>query len=143
MKGIFFSIAAGIFISLQSVFNARLGERLGFWETNTFVHGTGFLLSLLLMLVLGTGSYAGIGQVSKLYLLGGALGVMIVFSVMSGITALGATYCIAVLLVTQLVAATVIDSFGLFGSPTISFSFTKLAGLVIMIAGILIYQIKG
>ena len=143
MKGIIFSIAAGLFISLQGVFNTRLGEKLGFWETNTFVHGTGFVLSLLLMLIYGTGSFAGIGEVNRLYLTGGALGVMIIFSVMNAISALGATYCIAVLLVTQLVAATVIDSFGLFGSPVIKFDITKLIGLAIMIGGIIVYKMKG
>ncbi|HWR61893.1 MAG TPA: DMT family transporter [Clostridia bacterium] len=56
---------------------------------------------------------------------------------------MGATYCIAILLVTQLVAATVIDSFGLFGSPVIKFDITKLIGLVIMAAGILVYKMKG
>ena len=143
MKGIIFSIAAGLFISLQGVFNTRLGEKLCFWETNTFVHGTGFVLSLLLMLIYGTGSFAGIGEVNRLYLTGGALGVMIIFSVMNAISALGATYCIAVLLVTQLVAATVIDSFGLFGSPVIKFDITKLIGLAIMIGGIIVYKMKG
>lgn len=143
MKGISFAILAGLFISLQGVFNTRLGEKLGFWETNTFVHGTGFALTLLLMFFYGNGSFSGIGQINKLYLLGGALGVMIIFSVMNAISALGATYCIAILLVTQLIAATVIDSFGLFGSPVIKFDITKLIGLVVMVAGILIYKMKG
>ncbi len=143
MRGITFAILAGLFISLQGVFNTRLGEKLGFWETNTFVHGTGFALTLLLMFIYGNGSFTGIGQVNKLYLLGGALGVMIIFSVMNAISALGATYCIAILLVTQLIAATFIDSFGLFGSPVIKFDITKLIGLVVMVAGILIYKMKG
>ncbi len=143
MKGIFFSIAAGLFISLQGVFNTRLGEKLGFWETNTFVHGSGFALTLILMLIYGTGSFAGLGEVNRIYLMGGVLGVMIIFSVMNAISALGATYCIAILLVTQLVAATVIDSFGLFGSPVIKFDITKLLGLVIMAVGIIVYKLKG
>jgi len=143
MKGIIFAILSGIFISFQSVFNTRLGEKLGFWETNTFVHGSGFVLSLLIMLIYGTGSFSGIGQVNNLYLLGGALGVMIVFSVMNAISALGATYCISILLVTQLITATLIDSFGLFGSPVVKFDVTKLIGLVVMVAGILIYKMKG
>lgn len=142
-KGIIFSIAAGLCISLQGVFNTRLGEKLGFWETNTFVHGSGFALTLVIMLLYGTGNFSGIGEVKKLYLLGGFLGVIIIFSVMNAISALGATYCIAILLVTQLVAATVIDSFGLFGSPVIGFSMTKLVGLAVMIAGIVIYKLKG
>jgi transporter family-2 protein len=77
------------------------------------------------------------------YWLGGVLGVMILFSVMNAISALGATYSVAILLVTQLIAATVIDSFGLFGSPVISFDITKFLGLAIMIAGIIVFKLKG
>ena len=143
MKGIMFSIAAGLFISLQGVFNTRLGEKVGFWETNTFVHGSGFAFALVMMLIYGSGSFSKLGEVNKLYMLGGALGVLIVFSVMNAISLLGATYSIAILLVTQLIAATAIDSFGLFSSPVIKFDITKLIGLVIMISGIVIYKLKG
>lgn len=143
MKGIIFSIAAGLFISLQGVFNTRMGEKIGFWETNTFVHGSGLVFTLIMLFIYGNGSFSRLGEVNKIYLLGGALGVLIIFSVMNGISALGATYCIAILLVTQLIAATVIDSFGLFGSPIIEFDITKLLGLGIMIAGIIVYKMKG
>ncbi|KUO74246.1 MAG: hypothetical protein APF77_11885 [Clostridia bacterium BRH_c25] len=143
MKGILFSIAAGIFICLQSVFNTRLGEKIGFWETNTFVHGTGWVFTFIIMMTIGNGSYSRIGEVNKLYLAGGMLGVLILFSVMNAIYALGATYSVAILLVTQLIAATIIDSFGLFGSPIIKFDITKLLGIAIMIAGIIVFKLKG
>lgn len=143
MKGIIFAIAAGVFISLQSVFNTRLGEKIGFWETNTFVHGTGFAFTFILMMAMGSGSFTRLGEASKLYWLGGLLGVMILFSVMNAISALGATYSVAILLVTQLIAATVIDSCGLFGSPVIRFDITKFLGLAIMIAGIIVFKLKG
>lgn len=143
MKGIILSIAAGLFISLQGVFNTRLGEKIGFWETNTFVHGTGFLLTLIIMLAAGSGSFARIGEASKVYMLGGVLGVLILFSVMNAISALGATYSVAILLVTQLIAATIIDSFGLFGSTVVRFDITKLLGIVIMVAGIVVFKLKG
>ena len=143
MKGILFAIAAGVFISLQGVFNTRLGEKIGFWETNTFVHGSGLILTLIMLIAAGSGSFTRIGEVNKLYLLGGALGVLIIFSVMNAISALGATYSVAILLVTQLIVATFIDSFGLFGSPIIKFDITKFLGIVIMIIGIVVFKIKG
>jgi len=143
MKGILFAIAAGIFIAMQQVFNARLGEKAGFWETNTFIHGSGFLFSLIILIIAGNGSFSKIGEANKLYLLGGVLGVLIVFSAMTAVLALGATYSIAILLVAQLAAATVIDSFGLFGSPVIEFDITKLLGIAIMIAGIVVFKLKG
>ena len=71
------------------------------------------------------------------------MGVLIVFSAMIAVLALGATYSIAILLVAQLAAATVIDSFGLFGSPVIEFDITKLLGIAIMIAGIVVFKLKG
>lgn len=143
MKGIIFAIAAGLFISLQGVFNTRIGDKIGFWETNTFVHGTGFIITLVIMLAAGEGSLAKITEVNKLYLLAGLLGVLIIYSVMNAISALGATLSIAILLVTQLIAAVIIDSFGLFGSPVIKFDFTKFIGIAIMIAGIIIFKLKG
>lgn len=143
MKGIIYAIAAGIFIAIQQVFNARLGEKAGLWETNTFVHGSGFVFSLIILMIAGNGSFAKIGETNRLYLLGGVLGVLIVFSAMIAVSALGATYSIAILLVAQLAAATVIDSFGLFGSPVIEFDITKLLGIAIMIAGIIVFKLKG
>lgn len=143
MKGIIFAISAGVFISLQQVFNTRLGEKIGFWETNTFVHASGLVVTIVMLLAAGNGSFAKIGEANKLYLLGGALGVFIVYGVMNAISALGAAYSVAILLITQLIAGTLIDSFGLFGCPVIKFDFTKFLGIAIMIAGIIVFKIKG
>ena len=44
MTGIIFSIVAGAAMSLQGVFNTRLGEKIGTYEANTFVQWTAFLL---------------------------------------------------------------------------------------------------
>lgn len=143
MKGIIFSIAAGVFISLQGVFNTRMGEKIGFWETNVFVHGSGLAFTLILLFAVGSGSFSKLGEVNKLYMLGGVLGVLILFCVMNAISALGATYSVAILLVTQLIAATFIDSFGLFDSLIIRFDITKFFGIVIMIIGIVVFKLKG
>ncbi len=143
MKGILFAVASGVFICLQSVFNTRLGEKIGFWETNTFVHGTGFLITFIIMLVTGNGNFTRLGEANKLYMIGGLLGVLILFSVMNSIAALGATYSVAILLVTQLIAATLVDTFGLFDGPVMGFNMAKLAGISIMIIGILIFNLKG
>lgn len=143
MKGIMFSIAAGLFISLQGVFNTRMGEKIGFWETNTFVHASGLAFTLIMLFAAGSGSFSMLGEVNKLYMIGGVLGVLILFSVMNAIAALGATYTVAILLITQLIAATVIDSFGLFGSPVIRFDITKFLGIAIMIIGIIVFKLKG
>ena len=81
-------------------------------------------------------------MVSKHYLLGGAFGVIIIFSVVKGFTLLGPSYSIAILLITQLIVGTVIDTFGLFGNSQMKFYLTKPIGILVMIVGIIIFKLK-
>ncbi|MBY6773846.1 DMT family transporter, partial [Clostridium botulinum] len=37
MMGIIYAIISGISMSLQGVFNTKLGEKIGIWETNVIV----------------------------------------------------------------------------------------------------------
>lgn len=143
MLGIIYSFLAGILISLQGVFNTRVSEKIGLWETTVIVHAIGLTFALIIMPIWGDGSITRLGTVDKFYLLGGIFGVVIVFSVMKGISLLGATFSVAILLITQLIFATIIDIFGLFGSSPIKFSFTKPLGILIMIIGIVIFKLKG
>ena len=143
MNGIIFSILAGIFISLQGVFNTRLSDAVGLWETTTIVHGVGLLFSLLVLFFCGTGNFGKLKDVNKFYLIGGVLGVIIVFSVIKGISLLGPTFAVAILLITQLIISMIIDSFGLFGCTPIKLDFTKLIGVLVMIIGVIIFKLKG
>lgn len=142
MLGIIYSIIAGICMSFQGVFNTRLGDKIGSWETNSFVQGSGLVLTIVILIIFGKGNFKNIKNCNKLYLLGGILGVIIIFTVMQGIKALGPTCSIAIILVAQLTAAAVIDAFGLFDTTPVKFGITKLIGVAVMIAGILIFKYK-
>jgi transporter family-2 protein len=130
-------------MSLQGVFNTRVSEKIGLWETNVLVQGTGLILTTIIFLIVGNGNFKVIKDVNKLYLLGGFLGAIITFSVMKGITNMGPTYSIATILVAQLLTAGIIDSFGMFGAHQIKFALSKFIGIGIMILGIVIFKWKG
>jgi len=142
VAGILFSILAGACMSFQGVFNTRLSEKIGIWETNVVVQASGLLLTLIVLFIFGNGHFKAIKDVNKLYLLGGVLGVIIIFTVIQGIKDLGPTCSIATILVAQLTAAAIIDAFGLFGAEKITFSTSKIIGMVVMIAGIVIFKWK-
>jgi transporter family-2 protein len=142
MLGIVFSIIAGLAMTFQGVFNTRLADKIGSWESNVFVQGTGFLIAMIVLTFTGKGGFRHIKEANKLYLLGGVLGVIIIFTVMKGIKALGPTCSIAIILISQLSSAALIDSFGIFDSQVIKFGLTKIAGLVIMVVGIIIFKWK-
>lgn len=143
MLGILYPLLAGILISLQTVFNARVSEKIGLWETTTIIHVIGLILVTVITLIWGQGSFGKLAEVNKLHLLGGVFGVFIVFSIAKGASLLGVSLSISVLLISQLVMAAIIDTFGLFGAKQITFDYTKPLGILIMIAGIIIFKIKG
>jgi len=141
--GIIFSIAAGMAMSVQGVMNTRLGEGIGNMEANAFVQGTAFALSLLVLIFYRQGSFSALGQVNKLYWLGGVLGLIITLTVMLGIKSLGPTVAISLILISQLTVAALIDAFGLMGSEKIAFTWSKYAGLFLMLGGMLLFKWRG
>lgn len=142
MAGIFYALLAGIVVAMQGVMNTRVSDKAGVWLTNTIVHGTGFAVALAICLLLRSGSPAQLQEVPKGYLLGGAMGVLIVFSVMKAVGQLGAAYSVGIMLLSQLAFAMLIDSFGWFGSPKIPFDWGKVWGLGLMAAGLTVFKWK-
>lgn len=142
MFGFIIAIISGIAMSVQGVFNTKLSEKIGTWETNTIVQASALILTLIILFFFGDGNFKEIKSANKLYLLGGVLGVVITFTVIVSIKSLGTTVGIATILVAQLLAAASIDAFGLFGSEKIPFSFHEILGIVIMIAGIVLFKWK-
>ncbi|NSB12018.1 DMT family transporter [Clostridium beijerinckii] len=140
MFGIICAIISGIAMSIQGVFNTRLGEKIGVWETTLLVQIIALVLSLIIFLFLGDGNYSNLKDSNKLYLLGGALGVVITFTVIKSVSSMGPTFGIGIILISQLLAAALIDAFGLFGSERLRFSLNHFLGIVIMIAGIVIFK---
>ena len=88
----------------------------------------------------GDGSYTHLKEVNKIYLLGGILGVVITFTVMKSVGSMGPTLGIGIILISQLLAAALIDYFGLFDSEKIKFSLNQFLGIAIMIVGIIIFK---
>ncbi len=142
MIGFLFSIIAGAAMSIQGVFNTRLSEKIGLYESNVFVQGTAFLLSIVAVLIMGKGGFKEIFSVEKYYLLGGVLGLVITITVMLSIKGLSPTIAISTILISQLLVAALIDAFGLFGSEKVAFGWTKYVGIAMMIGGVLVFKIK-
>ncbi len=142
MLGFLMSAIAGAAMSIQGVMNTRLSDKIGLYESNAFVQGTAFLLSVLAMFVLGKGDIRLVTQVNKWYLLGGALGLVITITVMLGIGKLSPTVAISTILISQLLVAALIDAFGLLGAQKVPFVWTKYVGIALMIGGVIVFKLK-
>ena len=142
MMSIIFAIISGISMTLQGVFNTRLSEKIGTWETNVLVQGIALVITLIVSFILKDTNYKAIKDVNKLYLLGGVLGVIIIFTVMKSIGNMGPTCGIPIILSAQLISAALIDAFGLFDTPKVPFNFKQIAGVIVMICGIILFKWK-
>ena len=138
--GIILSIIAGLAMTFQGVFNTRLQEKVGAFEANTIVQGTAFILALILLFFLGKGNIREVKDINKIYLLGGVIGVIITYTVMGSIASIGTTFAISTILIAQLLSAAIMEWFGWFGPEKIPFSFHTIAGVAIMIIGILVFK---
>ncbi|NME84297.1 DMT family transporter [Clostridium sp. SM-530-WT-3G] len=142
MFGIIFAIISGISMSIQGVFNTKLSEKIGLWETTVLVQGIALICSIIISLFIRNGNYADLKNTNKYYLLGGVLGVVITYTVVKSVSLMGATLGIGIILVAQLLAAAIIDAFGLFGTDKIKFTLNNFIGIAIMIVGIIIFKWK-
>ena len=142
MIGFIFAILAGAAMSIQGVMNTRLQEGIGLWETNAFVQGTAFILSLAAALIFGKGNITALFSQKPVYLLGGVFGLAITVFVMLSIKGLSPTAAISVILVSQLAVAAMIDAFGWLGTDKTSFGIKEIIGLVLMVGGIILFKIK-
>lgn len=142
MFGIIFAIISGISMSIQGVFNTKLSEKIGLWETTVLIQGIALICSIIISLFIRDGNYTNLKNINKYYLIGGVLGVVITYTVVKSISLMGATLGIGIILVAQLLAAAIIDAFGLFGTNKIKFTLNNFIGIAIMIVGIIIFKWK-
>ncbi len=128
-------------MSIQGVFNTRVNEKAGLWCTTTIVNAIALVCSIVALLFFKDVNLVGLKEVNKLYLLGGVLGVGITLTVMLSMGQLGPAYATMIILIAQMVTSYLVDCFGWFDTPKVGFVWTKLIGVVVMIAGIIIFQL--
>ena len=49
--GFIFALISGALMSIQGVFNTRVSEKIGLFESNLIVQGSAFLLAIISMLI--------------------------------------------------------------------------------------------
>jgi transporter family-2 protein len=140
-------VAAGFFISIQGPINARLRlsvESPVLGATISFLSG-----GLLLLCIMATGAFGGVGtglrgmQSAPLWAyLGGALGVTFVLGSIVAIPQVGVVVVICAAILGQMVGSYLADTYGWFGVEPVPFNPVRLAGVVLMLCGVLLVQRK-
>ncbi|MGQ8822541.1 hypothetical protein CN575_29385 [Bacillus wiedmannii] len=140
MIGFSLAILAGVLISVQSVFNAKVNESVGQWLTTTCVLGIGLISSILFYIIAENSISIKVYTTNYLFYVSGLFGIGLIICIMGAIKNLGPAYTVLISLITQLVVALSIDTFGLFGMESVPLQINKLVGIDLLIFGVGIFK---
>ncbi|MDO4554714.1 MAG: DMT family transporter [Lachnospiraceae bacterium] len=141
--GMILALISGTLMSIQGVFNTEVSKESGQWVTNTFVQFTGFLVCLLIWFVSERTKHGFLELflVEKRYMLfGGVIGSFITFTVICSMAGLGPAKAALFIVVSQILAAYLIELFGIFGVERSPFLWRKLFGTILAAGGIILFQ---
>ncbi|MDO7908033.1 DMT family transporter [Paenibacillus sp. JX-17] len=141
--GAILAVIAGSLVSLQNIFNSKVNEKTGSWTTTTLVLGLGFAASLIISLLVEGPKAFQLNHVKPWYWISGVIGIGVVMSLVKGVRLLGPTFAISVVLTSQLGFALLWDSLGLLGLEKVPFTWQKLTGVLILLAGVFVFKFGG
>jgi len=133
-------VGAGCLVGMQAPINSRLGRTVGGLQAASFsfLIGTLALVSLTFVLRDGLGSFGRLGNLPWWALIGGLLGAVYVFVALEAVRTLGASGLTAVVITGQLAISVLIDRFGLLGVARQHVSVSRLLGLALLLAGVVL-----
>ena len=128
-------IVGGLAVGTQSQVVGAMSQRVGGLAGSFIVHVSGAALSGMLLLARG-GEQIRDWRGLSWYMLGsGAFGVVLYLTLSHTLPRLGATAAIALIIVGQLTMGILIDHFGLFGATIRPVDISRVAAVVLLIAG--------
>ncbi len=141
MMGFFIALLSGALMSVQGVFNTDVTKSTSMWVANCWVQITAFAVCLIAWFFTGRESFGKLFAMDHKYaLLGGVIGAFITYTVIKSISSLGPAKSALLIVIAQLAVSYLIELFGLFGMEKVDFEWRKLIGLLIAVAGIIIFK---
>ena len=143
MIGLLIALISGALMSIQGVFNTQVTKSTSIWVANTFVQFTALLICLGAWIITDRSSFSALLRVEPKYmLLGGAIGAFITYTVIKSMALLGPARAVMLIVIAQLIIAYVIELLGWFGMEKQPLEWRKVIGVLIAIAGIVIFKWK-
>lgn len=121
----------GAMLSVMNTFNAQLSGLYGNWGATVMIHVSGLLVLLPFAFTWGRRR----GNAPWYLYAGGLIGIATVVFCNLGISGVGVTANLVLMLLGQLVCSTVIDQFGLLGARVVRVNRGKILALFIMAIG--------
>ncbi len=143
MIGFFIALISGALMSVQGVFNTQVTKASSIWVASAFVQISAFAVCMAAWFLTDRTSFATISKVEPKYmLLGGAIGAFITYTVIKSMEMLGPARAVMLIVIAQLIVAYVLELLGMFGVEKQPLEWRKVIGMLVAIAGIVIFKWK-
>ncbi len=131
------AVLAGLAGSVQVALMSRLGDRIGVLEALGFSTALTAVLAAVILLAVrfSLTGYARALHQPWWMLLGGVMGLLIVFTVTYAGPRIGVAATVGILIAGQLLMGAAIDRWGLFGSERIPLHWPRLIGIALLALG--------
>ncbi len=143
MWGWIIALVSGALMAIQGVFNTGVTKQTSTWLASAWVGFSGFVVAFILWLIFEKND-AGILSLfkvdNKYMLLGGVIGAFITWTVIQSMSSLGPAKASLLIVISQLLVAYLIELIGLFGVEKVDFQWTKLLGVVVAVAGFILFK---
>ncbi len=131
------ALAAGIGIPIMATISGALSIRLGSTTAATAVLFFGaFVIALVALAINGLPTTLSFNSAPPYLYIGGIFVAFYVLSITWLVPRFGVGNAIFVVLLGQIISASIIDHFGLFNAQIIPMSTTRLFGIILMVIGI-------
>lgn len=141
MLGILIALLSGALMSIQGVFNTEVTKQTSLWVSSAFVQFTALLVCLGAWLFTDRTNLMSLARVEHKYmLLSGVIGAFITITVVKSMGSLGPARSAMLIVISQLIVAYLIELMGLFGVDKQPLEWRKVIGMVVAIAGIVIFK---
>ena len=139
LVGLSLAVAIGFFVGIQPAINGRLGQVTGEPALAALISTLTSTTCLLIYCLIIRPEFPawGVLRAGPWWMwTGGLIGAVYVAVSLNLVQRLGATVLVAVVLVGQMIAALIVDHYGLFGLPESPITVQRLLGVGFLIAGV-------
>lgn len=137
------ALVAGAMMPTQAATNNKMAATVGspiFAAFLSFLVGTALLLVVTLFSGLGSSSFAAISQAPPAAWLGGFFGACFVTAAVILVPRLGVAMTFSLFVAGQLLTSLAIDHYGLLGVEVKEISLPRVAGIVLITAGVILIR---
>ncbi len=141
MTGIFIALISGALMSLQGIFNTEVTKQSSMWVSASWVQFSALVTCLVIWAASDRSSFSVLVKINPRYvLLGGVFGAFITYTVIQSMSALGPARSTMLIVIAQLTISWGVELLGMFGVEKTDFSMRRLMGLLIAVAGVILFE---